>query len=142
MSDEKRADSFVLAEYAALREEIKWIIGQVESLERNALLFSGAIWAWIAPQQWKPFYVVVVWLPLLLSILFLIKRESLRRSLKEAANFSLKVESYFNVADDVGWDHYLKFKGVRYFKFWKAAFWTVLILFNLGMALAAISLSQ
>lgn len=142
MNDEKRADAFVLAEYAALREEIKWIIGQVEALERNALIFSGAIWAWIATQPWKPLYVAVVLLPLLLSILFLIKRESLRRSLKEAACFSLKIESYFNLADDMGWDHYLKSKGVRHFKFWKAAFWTVLILFNVGMALLTIFLSR
>jgi hypothetical protein len=40
MVDEKRTDNFVLAEYAAPREEVKWIIGQIETLESTALIMQ------------------------------------------------------------------------------------------------------
>lgn len=142
MAEENRTDKFVLAEYAAIREEIKWIIGQIETLESTTLIFSGAIWAWVAAQTWKPIYIAVVSLPFVLSLLFLIKRESLRRSLREAAEYSMKIESYFDLHKDMGWDRHLKSKGIRHFRFWKIIFWTVLILFNLSMALWMILCSQ
>jgi hypothetical protein len=59
--DPKRTDQFALAQYSALREEVKWIIGQVDALETTSLIFSGAVWAWIATQQkWKPIYYYVM----------------------------------------------------------------------------------
>jgi len=41
--NQERIEKFVLAQYAALRQEIKWIILQVDALETAALVFSGAI---------------------------------------------------------------------------------------------------
>jgi hypothetical protein len=89
-----RTDKFVLAEYTAVRDEIKWVIGQVDALETTALLSSGALWAWaLAPARTAtPAYPAIMWLPFALSVLFLIKRSSLRRSLRQCAVFSLKVE--------------------------------------------------
>src|SRR6185436_2268870 len=122
MSDE-RIDKFLLAEYSALREEVKWLITQIETLEYTALIFSGAIWAWGGQQQ-GPIKMVVIFLPLILSVLLFIKRESLRRSLREAAEYLMKLESHFNLPDGMGWDHHLRAKGVRHFRTWKKIFWS------------------
>ena len=59
----ERIDNFLLAEYAALREEVKWNLGQMEKLEYTALIFSGAIWTWISQPQ-TPLKKAVVFLPL------------------------------------------------------------------------------
>jgi hypothetical protein len=139
--NKKRTDTFALTEYAAIREEAKWIIEQVDRLENTALIFSGAIWAWVGTQAWKLIYIPVVWLPLVLSILFFIKRESLRRSLGEVAEYMMTIENHF-IPQGGGWEHYLKSKKARHFRLWKRIFWTSLILFNLTAALLMILLNR
>lgn len=130
-AEHERTDDFVLAEYSAVREEIKWIIGQIDALERNALIVTGAIWAWIATQHWEDLYVI---LPLVLSILFFIKRRSLSLSLREAAVYVLKIEEHFALPEGIGWEHHLAKKRPKHFRAWKLAFWLLLIVANLGMA--------
>lgn len=127
----KRVDNFVLAEYSALREEIKWIIGQIDGLERNALIITGAAWAWIATQGWKDMYVL---LPVGLSVLFFVKRRSLSLALREAAGYVLKLEEHFPLPEGIGWEHHLAKKRPKHFRAWKLAFWLLLIGANLGMA--------
>ena len=85
---------FLLAEYAGLREEVKWIISQTEALENLALAASGGIWAWLITQEWNPVYWLGVWLPFLISLLFYGKRRALSASLKTVSNYILKIEAY------------------------------------------------
>jgi len=136
LSDERRKplDGFVLAEYSAVREEIKWIIGQVDTLENTALIFTGAAWAWIATQKWRPLYLL---LPLVLSILFFVKRRSLSNSLKEVAAYVMTIEEYFGLPQKniTGWEHHLDKNKPRHFRWWRRAFWFLLIAVNFGMAL-------
>jgi hypothetical protein len=129
--ERNRVDAFVLAEYAALREEIKWIIDQIDTLERNALILTGAVWAWIATQNWDDAYVM---LPLVLSVLFFIKRRSLSFALRGAAKYVLKIEEHFTLPKGIGWEHHLAENRPKHFRVWKLAFWLLLIAINLSMA--------
>jgi hypothetical protein len=53
MAEKDPSTEFLLAEYNGLREQIKWIISQVEALENFALITSGALWAWLITQKWN-----------------------------------------------------------------------------------------
>jgi hypothetical protein len=114
--DLKRTDQFAFAEYSALREEVKLIVGQIDALETSSLIFSGAVWAWIVTQEkWKPIYDAVVFLPFGLSVLFYIKRRSLHHAVHELGNHIMRIETHFNLPEDIGWEHHLRAKGVRHF---------------------------
>jgi hypothetical protein len=150
-----RQDKFILAEYAAVREEVKWIIAQTHAIETRALLSSGAVWAWIlAPTRIAPaYYHAVIWLPFALSMLFLVKRASPKRSLKECAEFSLNLERHFTLGPALGWEQYLREPktvadcsdtqpsgtsrktGAHHFRAWKFVFWAALIGLNFTFAL-------
>jgi hypothetical protein len=64
------------------------------------------------------------------------KRESLTRSLHEAAGYLMKTERHFELPEGLGWEYHLKSKGVS-FQIVKMAFWSLLVFFNLLVAILA-----
>ena len=132
MNEPDHQIEFLLAQYDAVREEVKWIIAQTEAVENFALATSGGIWAWLLPNQGKPYFLFICWLPLLVSSLFLIKRFALWKSLKTVKNFILKIETYMKLPPDLNYESSLK---VGHFQYWRDLFWSLLIIGNAALAI-------
>jgi len=127
---------FIITEYIQLRSELMLCLQQIASTERNALIMSGIIWAWLATHPWNPTFTIVIFIPAMLTKLFEYKRESISDAISEIAQYVYKVEERFDVGekpprDIFGWEHREK-KSV--FKDWSKKYWLSLFWGNILIA--------
>ena len=79
---------FLISEHNMLRSEIRERINDIELLQRNALIFSGAIWAWLATRGWNPTYIFVVCLPFVITSLFWLKSKITSKDIRKFATYN------------------------------------------------------
>jgi hypothetical protein len=80
-------------------------------------------------------YLAGVWLPLLTSSLFYLKRQALSDSLAEVARYVMKLEDHFRLPDDLGYEHHLKSSKAAHFKKWRTYYWAILVGTNTLLAI-------
>jgi hypothetical protein len=66
-------DRFLLNEYTELWARYRQVVDQLVANERYALIFSGAVWAWVIANKNEDIYVFVTWLPFVVTVFFFIK---------------------------------------------------------------------
>jgi len=91
---------FLMSEHNMLRSEIRERINDIELLQRNALIFSGAIWAWLATRGWNPTYIFVVCLPFVITSLFWLKSKITSKDIRKFATYIKKVEGLMELPKD------------------------------------------
>ena len=135
LPDDKK--EFLLAEYSFITSELHWRITQIVADQRNALISTGAIWAWLATNEWNDIFVYVKWGPVAIVLLFGMKRVSLSLAINELRDYVHRVEAQFELPDSVGWQHNLKARRSYALRKWSIAFWSTLLVGNVVLALIA-----
>lgn len=98
------AEKFLLQEFEALREEMMECIKESRSLERNALLASGAIWAWAIANKTQAVYQPLLLVPPLIAMLSALRAWSLWKHLDHLSNYIQQVEAALSVPGNLGWE--------------------------------------
>ena len=127
---------FLLTEYASLREEILIAIQEITKIERYALIFSGAYWAWFFSNE-IPF-LVAVWAPMLFTLLFGMRVKSIGRQFGFFTNYLQKLESEFKLGG-FGWEHHLKSEGLGWLGSYAKLFWGLLLVCNIVIAIVVLT---
>ncbi|MEP7137676.1 MAG: hypothetical protein ABI904_22350 [Chloroflexota bacterium] len=131
---------FLITEYVQLKSEIMLCIQGIENTERYALVFSGAIWAWLATQKWNFAFFIVLFIPALLTKLLEIKRRSLAKSINQIATYIRKIEDAIGVSNEkagkLGWEHREQEDDKTHtFRDWKKIYWKLLFWGNVIIGL-------
>lgn len=131
---------FLMTEYVQLKSEIMLCIQGIENTERYALVFSGAIWAWLATQKWNFAFFIVLFIPALLTKLLEIKRRSLAKSINQIATYIRKIEDAVGVsskkAGHLGWEHRAQEdEKTHTFRDWRKIYWKLLFWGNVAIGL-------
>lgn len=98
------SDKFLIEEYKQLRQEISLSMQRMDSAERNAILASGAIWAWLATNDQTIQQSFIVWLPMFLSLMFALKAIAIRHGLYRLGSYIKNIESAHNLPENLGWE--------------------------------------
>lgn len=98
------AEKYLLQEFEALREEMMECIKESRSLERNALLASGAIWAWAIANKTQAVYQPLLLVPPLIAMLSALRAWSLWKHLDHLSNYIQQVEAALSVPGNLGWE--------------------------------------
>jgi len=122
---------FLMTEYVQLKNEIILCVQGIENTERYALVFSGAIWAWLVTQKWNIAFFVVLFIPTLITALFEIKRRSLASSINLIATYIKNIEDAVGITDKkvgkLGWEHRDQdSKEAHAFRKWRKLYWKLL----------------
>lgn len=136
----ERQEKFLMAEYTQMRSEIMLCIQGIENTERYAIVFSGAIWAWLATQKWNPAFVIVLLIPALITKLLEIKRRSLANAISQIAVYIRKIEDAVDVTDEqvgkLGWEHREQNNEQTHtFRNWRKIYWQLLFWGNIIIGL-------
>jgi hypothetical protein len=108
MASEAATDNdFMLKEADFLRRELDDTIKTIWETERQALLLTGAIWAWSLPNH-TPTFTAVKWLPLGLNLLFGLRSLALYRHVNRISYYLLFVEKRFNLSEGIGWEQHFR----------------------------------
>ena len=101
---------FLNNEVNALRESKRIRISIIENDIRYAIVFSGAVWAWILSRNFSPamFKYVVSIIPTLVTGVFVYKWALQHRAITQIAGYILKVESQFGLGEGFGWEANVK----------------------------------
>ncbi len=118
---------FLLKEFDQLREELLECIKESRLLERNALLASGAIWAWAIANKSQSVYQTLLLVPPLIVSLSGLRAWSLSKHIGHLAAYIQEVENAFALPTGLGWEHVFA-KSTDYSKSASAIiFWLVLL---------------
>lgn len=98
------SQQFLLQEFDQLREELLECVKETRLLERNALLISGAIWAWAITNKTQSVYPVLLLVPPLIVFLSALRAWSLWKHIGNIAAYIQKVEKAFTLPDNLGWE--------------------------------------
>ncbi len=96
--------TFLLQEFDALRDELMECVKESRSLERNALLASGAIWAWAIANKSQAVYQPLLLAPPLIALLSALRAWSLWKHWKQIAEYIQAVEAALSVPNELGWE--------------------------------------
>ncbi len=121
------SQQFLLQEFDQLREELLVCVKETRLLERNALLGSGAIWAWAITNKSQSVYPVLLLVPPLIVFLSALRAWSLWRHIGFLAAYIKQVEITFSLPGNLGWEHTFA-RSTDYSKSISAiVFWVVLL---------------
>ncbi len=103
------AIQFHLREYEALHEEIEASTQELRTLERYAVIGSGAVWTWLATTKLEPRPPGIVWwIPVLFSLHGIFRTEALLSSIKRTSTYLQKMEKVvYNQEILSGWETYI-----------------------------------
>lgn len=136
---------FHLVDYERVKDEISEKLRYIFEAERNALLASMAIYAWLAESDKIKFLgmgttnsignLELVWLaPLLITILSAVRVLTFYARVGQLASYARAIETHMsmNVMPLLGWERY--FKARRFWGPWITAawFWIILLIVNVG----------
>jgi len=126
-------EEFLIEEYKHLRQEVILSFQRIDASERNALLSSGAIWAWLATHQQTVSYELIVWAPLFISVMFSLKAIALRYGVHRIGKYIERIEEKISLGDGLGWQQSNKMipKGFPIgIGGWPFVYWSATILAN------------
>jgi nucleoside permease NupC len=107
--------SFHLAEYAALRAEIDQRIAALMDVEREVVIGSFVLYAWLLGRERKSIdlwaRITAVWLPVLLSGISYLRLEANRQRIRQIGDYLSELEAQLAYPALKGWEHVLT--GIR-----------------------------
>jgi len=118
--------TFIIDQHKELREEIGRLIKQLQQNEAAALLSSAAIWSWLASQQWKQGFIIVLFIPSALSLLFFLRWIAIEAGVFSIAKFLRKSEGVLNV-DEYAWECHIHAHRTPWFRVAQCCFWIFLL---------------
>ncbi len=134
--------NYIISEASSLRGNMLHHLSNIELLEKNALLISGAIWVLIASITWVESLKIIIWFPSILTAIFYIKLKMLTLTIHLIGEYLIKLENQLSLPNDLGWQNYWnihKYKHSRfkksYLKFWGGIYWMSLFMGNTLVAL-------
>jgi len=94
-----------VAEYASLHGEIRELIAEARTLERQVLFATGAVWAWLAIHG-KDVPQLAWFIPVLFSVAGTLRAFALKRAVENIALYIRKLEGVLAAAplNLVGWE--------------------------------------
>jgi hypothetical protein len=130
------AKDFLKEEHKYRRQEIENLIARLESDQKNGLIFTGAIWAWLATNISKvdsDLSNVIVILPPLIMSFFLYRRYHVDKMITTIAVYTRELERILGVPEKYGWEGWLhkrRHEGDNVDPLAGQTFWILLILVN------------
>jgi hypothetical protein len=128
-TDEK---DFHLKEFEGLRKEIEYSLNEFHSVQRYAILATGAVWAWLFTQN------VTTWeawgIPLLFTILGAIRQVALFEQMKTISGYIRKLEKKF-CDTYLGYEHFYRVerKNLKTAAYSNFLVWLILPVLTLAM---------
>jgi hypothetical protein len=129
---------FLLEEQQQRRRDLDRLISQMESDQRNGILFTGVIWGWLITNGdtiTGRVNLIAVILPTLLIAFLYHRYRGLSESIRLIANYTRLLEQEFRVPKGLGWESHVF--GLRQSGKWPASLgrrahllWRSLILLN------------
>ena len=120
-------EQFWLAEYSELWVRYRQIVGQLVANERYALIFSGALWAWVFANRAEEVSFMAPWVPLVVTIFFFVKAHFFLYEAANQINTHIRwVEEKLKLGD-LAW-HSKEYGDA--FSYWQPLFWGSLCLVN------------
>jgi len=107
--DTNLANDFLLKEYEMLRTEMSEAVKETRTLERNALIVTGAIWSWLALKE-NVSYEELKWLPALIVLFSAFRALGLTMFIDEIGNYIATVEKSFITQNELGFERHFKAK--------------------------------
>jgi hypothetical protein len=139
LSVKSETREFLLQEYVALREEILARIGEENRNENWALIVTGAIWGWLAVQDWQATMIVAPFLPATLCSLFFLKGRAVTGRIVQLGKYVRDVEKGLKL-EGFGWENRLKAEGMPPFRAFQRLYWALLLLVNLVLSILFVAL--
>lgn len=137
MSQAGEKNEYLIDESHQLRDAILQLARRLDDAERNALLGSGAIWAWLAVHDKTVQYEMVIWLPLFISAMFALKAISLRFTMRRLVKHIGFIEDTFDLPENLSWQSKNRMIGLGWpvgIVLWPIVYWGSLIAVNLCLA--------
>ena len=106
MVDENQRE-FLLKEFERLRIEIDDSVKETRTLERNAVISSGAIWAWALVKTGTvtgASLYILLWLPVVIVSFSAFRAWALHRHLLSMGKYLAEVEKAFVLPGGLGWE--------------------------------------
>jgi len=125
---------FLISEQHDIYNQATWIINQIATLEKLALISSSVIWAWIASHTWNNLFLLITWLPSIIVLLLFIKVFLLSKSLKGIQNYFLEIENSFNIKG-LGWQQWKAKNSKKFMTIWAGIYWLFLFSANTLIAI-------
>jgi hypothetical protein len=131
-----RAADFALQEHSELRAEIRDLIKDSRTLERNVIVGIGVVWGFLAlhiPSGWDRW---AWWVPVLFAVLGSLRTFGMTRAFRQYGAYLKHVETAFFGADDIeGWENFLLKDGRRALGPTTLLFWILLLLMTAAVAI-------
>ncbi|MBL3528372.1 MAG: hypothetical protein JMN27_12455 [gamma proteobacterium endosymbiont of Lamellibrachia anaximandri] len=118
-------------EFQELQARYRQLVDDTVWLQRYALIFSGAVWAWIFSDSSKSPQNLAVWAPFVITVLFSLKAIILHFYAQQIHRYLHRVEEWMEL-DNLGWSATQSKMG---FAKWLLVFWFVVAAVNLSLAL-------
>lgn len=134
--------AYLLQEVSIFNNRVVWYLEQQQKQEVFALGASGALWAYILQQSQSPFVLLLVAIPFAISAVLALKSRVLTQAMQESMSYLAALEERFELESDMGWVHYYRSNTSHYKKRWRRAFWSVLIVVNVGLAVGFLTWPQ
>jgi hypothetical protein len=126
------AIEFHKLEYEALHREIEASTQELLTLERYALIGSGAVWTWLATTKLVPKPPEIVWwIPVLFSLLGILRTWALLKSIARTSSYLQLLESVVYDQEILGgWETFIHKPENRkqYLRKFTWIFWGVLLI--------------
>jgi hypothetical protein len=102
-SEKNLREEFLMKEYEALRDEMTESVKETRSVERNALIVTGAIWSWLAISN-NSSYMQLKWLPAILIFLFAYRAYGLTTHIDSLHEYLIKIENLILPGKKLGFE--------------------------------------
>jgi hypothetical protein len=136
---------FHVAEYTSLHGEIRELVSEARTLERQALFATGAVWTWLATRDNQILLSVSWFIPVLFSIGGAIRAMALARAIENIATYIRQIENVLAARPQLqGWEYFRRQKPpplglvVSGLSISARLFWCLLIAVTLSVPLAVL----
>jgi hypothetical protein len=133
----KEAFNFHMREHATLRKEIEIRNQELVKLQVYAVVGAAAVWSWLAASS-KPLPRLVWYIPVIISILGLMKAQSHLNGISKIAEYLRKLENAVHRLPALeGWENFIhEERGNKWSSFsWNLFFWLTLIAATIAVPL-------
>lgn len=120
-------------EYNSLRDELNVYLTRIREDERNSMVVTGFIWAWVSRGEWNDFYAIVIFIPFIITILLFIRSKKSINAINNLSAFIANIESTHNQYFS-GWHNHISESPENVYKYNHRLFWILLIMINLTIA--------
>ncbi len=105
--------NYLLEEEKQRRQEIENLIAKLELDQRNGLIFTGGIWAWLVTNL-NHFGPEIGWViaavPCVVVMLFLYRWQRIENEIQAIAEYIKCIEDYFKLPAGLGWERWISQK--------------------------------